>query len=189
MPLWLFCFLAAAPLLSAPHQKFIQFCNQQIDARAQRQDSEGDGQDIAHHLIQEFQKHPDNAVATVNLHADSRLIIIAGSDTTSATLTHLFYHLARDNSLLRRLREEIDLRTDGKEVTHLKLQDAPFLNGCINETLRLNPPVPSGLFRQTPKEGIMIGRTHIPGNTVIQIPPFVLGHGTSFYHLSSSPTS
>jgi cytochrome P450 len=33
------------------------------------------------------------------------------------------------------------------------LSDVPFLDGIINETLRLKPSVPGGLTRITPKEG------------------------------------
>lgn len=112
------------------------------------------------------------------LQADSRLIIVAGSDTTAATLSHLFYHLASHPNVVKKLREEIGpfMEADA-EVNHVKIQDAQYLNGCINEALRLNPPVPCGVFRQTPKEGVYIGDTFIPGNTIIQMPGYVMARG------------
>jgi len=36
--------------------------------------------------------------------------------------------------------------------------------------LRLHPPVPSGLQRQTPEEGLVVGSVFIPGNTIVQVP-------------------
>lgn len=79
---------------------------------------------------------------------------------------------------MQNLRDELSrLGADVGHIDHQKIQDAPLLNGCINEALRLNPPVPSGVFRKTPKEGITIGDTYISGDTVIQIPPYVLGRG------------
>ena len=112
------------------------------------------------------------------LQADSRLIIVAGSDTTAATLSHLFYHLASHPDVVKKLREEVTplMEADGG-VSHVKIQEAQYLNGCINEALRLNPPVPCGVFRKTPKEGVYIGQTFIPGDTVIQMPGYVMARG------------
>ena len=114
------------------------------------------------------------------LQGDSRLIIVAGSDTTAATLVHLFYHIATQKGLIQRLRKELDsLVNPGEKIENVKIQDAPILNGAINEALRLNPPVPSGVFRKTPKEGVEIGGVYIPGDTVIQMPQYAMARGTS----------
>ena len=116
------------------------------------------------------------------LQGDSRLIIVAGSDTTAAALTHLFYHIAADPSLAQRLREEIGplMEVDGK-FSNAKLVDAPFLNGVINETLRLHPPVPSGVFRQTPPEGITVGETFVPGDAHVQMPGYAIARDEDTY--------
>jgi tryprostatin B 6-hydroxylase len=113
------------------------------------------------------------------LQADARLIIVAGSDTTSATLTFMFYHLAQHPEIVRQLREELDpIVAQAKPVVQDKdLRSAPILNGCINEALRLHPAVPSGLERLTPPEGLQVGDVHIPGNTNFFVPLYVLGRG------------
>ncbi|EON67962.1 hypothetical protein W97_07108 [Coniosporium apollinis CBS 100218] len=36
--------------------------------------------------------------------------------------------------------------------------------------MRLHPPVPSGVQRMTPPEGLRVGDTFIPGNAIVQIP-------------------
>lgn len=124
---------------------------------------------------------------------DSLLVIVAGSDTTAATLTHIFHYLARYPSILSRLREELDaFYQPGAETEFKDLQDAPYLNGIINETLRLHPPVPSGLLRQTPPEGITIGSTYIPGNVVISTPFWSMGRRellVILYHLKLISTA
>lgn len=99
------------------------------------------------------------------------------SDTTAATLTYLFYHLAREPEQARILREELaPLVPDVTNISHQAIQDAPHLNGVINETLRLHPPVPSGVLRVTPPEGMNIGDTFIPGNITVSTPFHPLGH-------------
>jgi len=116
------------------------------------------------------------------LQGDTRLIIVAGSDTTAATLVHLFYHLATDKVLTARLRRELDALLEGDvKMSHAQIQDAPLLNAVINETLRLHPPVPSGVFRKTPPEGIDIGGTHVPGNTAVQLPLYAMGRDPSIW--------
>ena len=125
---------------------------------------------------------------------DARLIIVAGSDTTSATLTYLMYHLAKAPHLITKLREELrEMRyLPGSETEVRDIQDAKYLNGVINETLRLHPPVPSGLLRLTPPEGINIEGTFIPGGVTISSPLYSMGRRKSTPFVLSacpSPTS
>ena len=192
-PPWLFRAIVAIPGATKEYWRFIEFCSKEMGRRMGVQQQHevakekgqgfGEGQvkekekDISHVLIENFEgmSDEDKRTALPMLQGDSRLIIVAGSDTTAATLVHLFYWLAKDQELVGRLREELGEEQEG----HQKIRDAELLNGCIYEALRLNPPVPSGVFRNTPKEGIEINGTFVPGNTCIQIPGYVMGHGKS----------
>lgn len=178
LPPWVFRVITAIPGLAAGFWKFIGYCTSQLDARMRVQ-GKLEHQDITHTLIEHYEKSTAEAkrVQLPMLQGDTRLIIVAGSDTTAATLVHLFYHLATEKGLTDRLRHELDTLQGDDKLDHLKIQDAVLLNGIINETLRLHPPVPSGVFRKTPPEGIEIGGTHIPGNTTMQAPLYAMGHG------------
>lgn len=105
-------------------------------------------------------------------------MIVAGSDTTAATLTHIFYHLALDSTLVTKLRNELRTTAPG---------DSKFLAALINETLRLHPPVPSGVLRQTPASGLRFGDTFIPGGVTISMPTWSLGRCAS--HIPPSKIS
>ena len=182
-PPWLFRAIVAIPGATKEYWRFIEFCSKEMGRRIGVQHDvakgkgkgEGKEKDISHVLIENYEgmSDKDKRTALPMLQGDSRLIIVAGSDTTAATLVHLFYWLAKDQELVGRLREELGDEQEG----HQKIRDAELLNGCIYEALRLNPPVPSGVFRNTPKEGIEINGTFIPGNTCIQMPGYVMGHG------------
>ena len=127
----------------------------------------------------------DKKAALPMLQSDSRLIIVAGSDTTAATLVHMFYYIANDQSVLQKLRDELEPLVGDGRLEHQKIQDAEYLNGCIYEALRLNPPVPSGVFRKTPPEGVNIGDTWIAGDTCIQMPQYAMGRGKTLKNTSS----
>ncbi len=200
-PVWFFRFVVAIPGAAASYWKFIKFCSDRLGKRMQEQPQKraalGDGKsaktegrggeekDITYTLIEQFESlsEQDKKAALPMLQGDSRLIIVAGSDTTAATLVHMFYYLATNPKFQQQLREELESSVGrGEDVEHQKIQDAELLNGCISEALRLNPPVPSGVFRKTPPEGVSIGEKWIPGNTCIQMPQYPMGRGQYLPH-------
>ena len=139
-----------------------------------------DRPDIFSHLVDDdVRKTKDPVIGKNMLIRDSQLVVVAGSDTTSATLTNTFYRLAKHPDKLRLLQKEIDpLFTSEADFSYKLVNDLPVLEGIINEVLRLHPPVPSGVQRMTPKEGVTIAGTYIPGNTNVTIPTYTLHRGT-----------
>lgn len=93
------------------------------------------------------------------------------SDTVAPTLVCTFYELARNPQMADRLHEElrpIDINSERA------LDDLPYLNAFIKETMRLHPAVPTGGYRDTPPSGMMIGDKFIPGNTTIVSPRYTI---------------
>ena len=119
------------------------------------------------------------------LMGDARLLIVAGSDTTATTLVYCFYHLAKDPSLVDKLRSELEAHSirndDSFEVQ--PLQYLPFLNALINETLRMHPPVPGGVFRDTPAEGVEMNGVRLPGGIKTIGPHYTIQRCTSLVPL------
>ncbi|KAF5378580.1 hypothetical protein D9615_007123 [Tricholomella constricta] len=70
-------------------------------------------------------------------------IMIAGRDTTAATLTFIIYFLAMYPAVLVRLREEILAKVGPtRRPDYDDIKDMKYLRAVINETLRLFPIVP-----------------------------------------------
>jgi cytochrome P450 len=94
------------------------------------------------------------------------------SDTTAAALSWIAYELCKNPGMQAKLRKQIDAIAPSK--SHLDVEDVSncaFLDGVINEALRLHPPVPSGVQRETPPEGIQLPNgTYIPGNINVWMP-------------------
>ncbi len=184
LPTWIFRLLLAIPGLAHKYWKFIGYCDEKLDNRM-KEGSQGDS-DIMATLLAAANHKPGQQLAPqedMTLRSDSRTIIVAGSDTTAATLTHIFYYLARDQSVFKTLQDElIHLQDDAsKDVDHRDLQKAEYLNAVINETLRLHPVVPTALSRKTPPEGIMVGDTFIPGNMTVWCPQYVISRDEANY--------
>jgi tryprostatin B 6-hydroxylase len=127
------------------------------------------------HLVDAYSRSEKTDIDYQWLRGDTRLTIVGGSDTTAATLTFLFCHLAKDPSQVQKLRAELEPLLDGKNVLDQKdVSKAQHLDGVIQETLRLHPAIPSGFPRVTPPEGIMIGDTFIPGGTTVVLPVYTI---------------
>ena len=156
----------------------MKFCTDELTWRVQN-DEKAERKDITSWLLKPYanEKH---AEADPMFQADSRLIIVAGSDTTAGTLTYLFYHLAKDPEQVKKLREELRPLAKG-DWKDKDIQNCHHLNGAINETLRLHPPVPSGLSRETPSEGLQVGDVYIPGGVDFAAPQYSIGRSEDTY--------
>ncbi|KAL8919744.1 MAG: hypothetical protein Q9208_006610 [Pyrenodesmia sp. 3 TL-2023] len=80
-------------------------------------------------------------------------IFLAGRDTTAALLSNLFFVLARNPEVHKRLHEEIGT-LKGREPTLDDLKGLKYLAACLNETLRLYPIV-QGTSRITLKDLVL----------------------------------
>lgn len=74
-------------------------------------------------------------------------VLLAGRDTTAATLSWAFYELSRYPAKVARLRAEIldSVGPAPATPTYDNLKNMPYLRHVLNETLRLYPAVPYNL--------------------------------------------
>lgn len=138
--------------LPSPIQKFEAWLSEAVEWRMSHHgEKEFVDADVFAYLLGEQGKQR-RKLDRRELQQDCMLMVVAGSDTTSNTMTFCLYELARHPKVVARLREELEslisepLRP--QEFDTLR-DSAHLLNACINETLRLWPPVPSGLQRTT----------------------------------------
>jgi cytochrome P450 len=99
----------------------------------------------------------------------------AGSDTTAIALTNVLYYLIKNPSQLATLRREVASVLSDDEIIapYAKVKNLPYLRACLDESLRISPPVAFGLVRKTPPEGVTIFGEFIAGNTVVSVPAYV----------------
>ncbi|KAF6838503.1 cytochrome p450 [Colletotrichum musicola] len=99
-------------------------------------------------------------------------LIVAGSDTTSVSLTYLVWAVLKRPDLQARLEEELAALDDGFDDA--ALEKLPLLNAVIEETLRLYGAAPGNLPRSVPPNGAKLGGFFIPGGTVVETQAYTL---------------
>jgi cytochrome P450 len=122
--------------------------------------------------------------------ADSNMMMNAGSDTTAAALSSTIYLLLSNPLCLDKLRQELDERLpftlDDEHQNDISayssVSDLPYLRACIDETLRLRPPIAFQLPRVVyAPEGAMISGHHIRQGTVVAVSPYSIHRNEDLY--------
>ncbi|KAF9543833.1 high nitrogen upregulated cytochrome P450 monooxygenase 2 [Agrocybe pediades] len=188
---WLAHIVRAIPSTGVALRRFGQFAVNQAKTRFSK---EVEKRDLFYHLI--HASEPDSDPTAPNptylplVVSNATLAIIAGSDTTSTVLSNIFYYLIHHPEYMKRLKAEIDEHFPLSDTVHGtsaielgKLGSMKFLNAIINETLRLQPAVPTSLQRQPAKGsgGQAVGEYFIPEGTAVNIPPYCLHRNPRYF--------
>jgi cytochrome P450 len=114
----------------------------------------------------------DSGLTRKEMYENAGVLMVAGTETTATLLSGLTYYLLKNPEHMKRLTDEI--RSTFKhesEITIEKLQAMKYVHACIEEGLRVYPPVPNGLPRLTPEgETTMIDGKAIPGGVGVMAP-------------------
>ncbi|KAL2756079.1 hypothetical protein ACRALDRAFT_1063952 [Sodiomyces alcalophilus JCM 7366] len=108
---------------------------------------------------------------------NSALFIVAGSETTASLLSGLIMHILRTPHVYARLTAEIrETFTTAENMKFLDLQEMTYMNACIDEGLRIFPPVPTGLTRSVPAHGDTVVGEFLPGGTTVSVYAWAATH-------------
>ncbi|KAJ5164606.1 uncharacterized protein N7500_006436 [Penicillium coprophilum] len=112
------------------------------------------------------------------LTAEALTQLIAGSDTTSNTLTGVFYWLLKTPGVLQKLQAELDavIPSTTDEISFQSVKDLPYLKSCLNEGMRIHSTSALGLPRVVPLDGLAVdicGHKFEPG-TVLSVPNYTI---------------
>ncbi|EMC92773.1 hypothetical protein BAUCODRAFT_151181 [Baudoinia panamericana UAMH 10762] len=90
-------------------------------------------------FLDELAKHEE--VDSTRVRDECLNILLAGRDTTASLLSELWFVLAREPEVYKKLQAEVD-ELHGELPTYEQLRNMKYLKYCAQETLRLYPPVP-----------------------------------------------
>lgn len=108
---------------------------------------------------------------------NSALFIVAGSETTASLLSGLALWLMRTPHAYEKLTTEV--RTSFASLEDMKFEDLaklPYMNACIEEALRIFPPLPTGLTRTVPAGGDTVAGEFLPGGVTVSCHGWSTGH-------------
>ncbi|KAK3393457.1 isotrichodermin C-15 hydroxylase [Podospora didyma] len=118
-----------------------------------------------------------------SLSGNAFVLVLAGSETTSTTLSGATYLLTSHPDKLEKLAHEV--RSAFKSADEINMTSAsqlPYLRAVLNESLRMFPPVVSGLVREVPSEGGQIAGQYIAGGTFVEVQQWVMNHSPTYWN-------
>ncbi|KAK4692524.1 hypothetical protein P7C71_g4702, partial [Lecanoromycetidae sp. Uapishka_2] len=150
----------------------------------ERLSAEKDSQnDLFSFLVDAKDPETGNGFTESELWAESRFLLIAGADTSSTGLTALFFYLSAYPSCYTKVVSEVlTTFTSATEIqTGPKLASCHYLRACIDEMLRMSPPISGTLWREVCPTGITIDSNFLPPGTDVGVNPYAVHHNEDLY--------
>jgi len=118
------------------------------------------------HRLLDIDAHRDKTLPSArSLYDEAQALTFGGADTVGNTLMLGSFHLLRQPATMRKLKEELLSvwpGVEGEEPKLRQLENLPYLNAVIKESLRLSSGVTSGLLRVVPSTGASIVGVKVP---------------------------
>ena len=110
-------------------------------------------------------------------------LTVQGADTSSTGLTALCFYLSRYPPCYRKLAAEIRSRFTSSSEIHSgpKLSSCHYLRACIDEALRMSPPITLIPYREVCNEGITVDGEYIPAGTDVGVSIYSLHHNEDLF--------
>lgn len=159
-----------------------------ITAVEKRLATKSDRKDLLSFLIK-ARDSDGNPMPDSELKAEALTQLIAGSDTTSNTLTSILDCLCRNPVEYAKLKASIDItmkeigiaRHEDRLATFAQVQGNKTLLNCIWESMRIRPTSALGLPRLVPASGLTVCGHHFKAGTVLSVPTYSVHHNAKVY--------
>ncbi|KIV99247.1 uncharacterized protein PV09_09019 [Verruconis gallopava] len=159
---WIMLNLLRFTHLEEKRNEHKQFSSSRVDKRLARKDARPDIWGLV------ISREDGTGLSRLEMYKNADVFMIAGTETTATLLSGLTFHLLKNPEKLKKLTQEIRSSfQDDSEITIEKLQALPYLHACIQEGLRMYPPVSNGLPRVVPPQGARIDARPVPGGTIV----------------------
>ncbi|KAL8154178.1 hypothetical protein V2J09_011938 [Rumex salicifolius] len=100
--------------------------------------------------------------------------IMAGRDTTAAALTWLFWLLTQNRGVEAELRDQTTRLDETMPLDYESLKEMKFAHACLNEAMRLYPPV-SWDSKHAEVDDVLPDGTSVPAGTRVTYFPYGMG--------------
>lgn len=161
--------------------QYFGFGKQQVMERSQSKALDNLGRkDIFHYLLHAKDPETGEGLPPSELWMEGNTLIVAGSDTSSTTMSATLYYTLRNPGCLQRLAKEVrSTFSDEEEIrSGTKLHSCTYLRACIDEAMRMSPAVPGLLPRLVLSGGLHIPalNLHIPAGVDVGTCTYAIQH-------------
>ncbi|OCK74982.1 cytochrome P450 [Lepidopterella palustris CBS 459.81] len=154
-------------------QKFLDHHNLSAEKMDRRLATKTERPDFVKYIVE---RSPDG-IDLGEMHSNSTLIILGGSETSATALSGAIYHLSRNSAKLQKLLEEVRSSIKSEDDFSLNnLAHMTYLNAVLEESMRIYPPVAGYLPRVAPKEGISVAGHWVPPGTQASVTAWAITH-------------
>lgn len=168
--------------IAAGRERYMTYSKSQAAERVKMGD-DADRKDFFHYLLKAKDPETGAGFSMQELWGESNLLIIAGSDTTSTALASTIFYLVHNEPALKRVVQEV--RSAFADVEDIvggqTLSSCSYLRACLDEAMRLSPPVGGILPREVLSGGLVIDDENIPAGTVVGVPTYTIHHNPLYY--------
>ncbi|KAF9872387.1 hypothetical protein CkaCkLH20_10214 [Colletotrichum karsti] len=129
-----------------------------------------------------LRKRDELGLSFMQLVSNSNTLVIGGSETTATLLSGVTYYLLTNKHAMEKLAEEVRSTFQSeKDINILSVGKLSYMLACLDEALRMYPPVAMGLPRVTPKAGATVCGRFVPGGTTVAIHQWAVHHNEAYF--------
>ncbi|KAK2612511.1 hypothetical protein QQS21_001449 [Conoideocrella luteorostrata] len=164
-------------------QKQIAFSQHQLRKRLALGSKSHGRRDIIHYLQEARDPETGQGYSESELMSETVLLLGAGSDTANTALASIFYFLVHHPEVQERLAKTIrdTFPTIESIVSGPALNSMLYLRACVDESLRLCPPIPMLLPREVLRGGLHIDGHYFEAGCTVGVPTYSLHHNEEYF--------
>lgn len=144
--------------------------------------------DLLQNLIEAKDPETGAQLTELDINTEAFAMLVAGSHTSSGTMTFLFWHLLHHPDILRKVVKEINetCRPLGPDQISHPIggleSTLQYTMACVRENFRMNPVFTMNLWRRVNyKEGAVIAGYHVPYAANVSISNYALHHNPDIW--------
>ncbi|HMQ59327.1 MAG TPA: cytochrome P450 [Flavilitoribacter sp.] len=142
-----------------------------LDVIRERRQSDGEKNDLLQMLLDVRYEDSGEPMTDRQLLDESKIIFVAGHETTANALAWTWYLLSRRPEVVTKIREELDRVTGGSHPGFADLPRLEYTTAVIEESMRLYPP--AWITDRQANEADEVGDLKVPKDAIVV--PFIYG--------------
>ena len=151
--------------------------------RIEAERHQGNRNDMMSFIISAIDPETEQQLGIHEILAEAYTLITAGGDTTSVAITSTFFYLSRNPDAYARAAAEVRSTFLSEEEIRIGpgLSSCHYLRACLDEALRMSPPVSAPLYREAGSGGASVCDTHFAAGLSCAVGTYAIHHNPIYF--------